>query len=111
MGTVVVRSSYLKEIFRTVGSEDMDEEVGTSLDSSEGLNLQSSTCYPHGKSGDRSMAVFGSHNQAEAYRAHVFPSVGLLSFRWKHADSQQQGTGYVEEWSRPECLQHVRLIR
>ena len=76
MGTVVVRSSYLKEVFRTVG-EDMDEEVGTDRDSSKGLNLQSSTCYPHGKSGDRSMATFGSHNQAGAYRAHIFPSVGL----------------------------------
>ena len=36
MGTEVVRSSYLKEVFRTVGA--MDEEVGTDRDSSKGLN-------------------------------------------------------------------------
>ena len=89
MGTVVVRSN-LKEVFRIVGAEDMDEEVGTDRDSSKGLKLQSSTCYPHGRSGNRSVATFGSKSQAEAYRAHVFASVGL-SFRWKHADSQQQG--------------------
>ena len=88
----------------------MDEEVGRDRDSSKGLNLQSSTCYPHGKSRYRSMATFGSHNQAEAYRAHIFPSVRLSSFRWKHVDGQQKGTGCVEEWSRPECLQHVDLI-
>ena len=32
VGTVVVCSSYLKEMFRTVGAEDMDEEVGTDRD-------------------------------------------------------------------------------
>ena len=62
MGTVVVRSN-LKEVFRTVGAEDMDEEVGTDRDSSKGLNLQSSTCDPHGKSGDRSMATFNRLSQ------------------------------------------------
>ena len=36
MGTEVVRSSYLKEVFRTIGA--MDEEVGTDRDSSKGLN-------------------------------------------------------------------------
>lgn len=44
MGTVVGHSSHSMEIFRMIGAEDMDEEVGSGSDKSKGPDIGSSTC-------------------------------------------------------------------
>ena len=57
----------------------MDEEVGTGNDSSKGLNLHSSTCYPHGISEGKTTATFGPYKSGASVRNSYLPQRWAVS--------------------------------